>query len=1054
VSNQTSFTVYSASAGSGKTFTLVKEYLLILLKNKDNYYFQKVLAITFTNKAAAEMKERVLTTLQNLANNNAGDILELFVKETDLNPQKIQYKAKNLIEAILSDYSGLSITTIDSFTHRIIRAFTYDLGLSMSFDVEMDTKYLLQEAVDNVIDTIGKDPKLTKALISFSHQKSAEDKAWDISKSLNSIAGILANESDKQDFNSIADKQIDDYLHLQTQLNKDLAILCQKIKEIGLNALRLIDNSGIQYNDFYRSMLPNHFISLTKDWKKARFHDQSTLKKRIEENKLYSQSKTNEIKAIIENILPQLQSFYYDSEKLFNRMTLLQLFNESIVPMSVLSYINSALNQIKSENNIMLISEFNELIYSKIKDEPAPFIYERLGEKYQNYFIDEMQDTSILQWKNLIKLIDNALAQEGSSLLLVGDVKQAIYRWRGGEPEQFIKLADQNHQEEFHTPKKVKNLDTNYRSFSKIIFFNNTFFQHSSNLIKNKQLSDIYKTQNSQKLNTNKGGYIQIDFIKKDKISEEMQGDATLLYPEKILETIKELEGSFKWKDICVLVRKNSQGIIIANFLTEQGIDIISSESLLLANNQKVNFLINLLQILWRPKDMISRYDILDFLYNHFSTKKNKHQFVEKLVQIEELDFFVALKEYGIDFSIQIFHQKSLYDGIEYAIRSFKLTNTSDAYIQFFLDVVLDFQIKNGSDLSGFLTFFDLQKEKLSVSIPQGKNAVQIMTIHKSKGLQFPVVIFPYDLDMYKQINPTIWYPITNPDNFSGFNKMQIPYRNSLQFVDKTSNNLYNKRQETLQFDSYNLLYVTLTRAVEQLYILTDYRLDKNGIENTKYYSGLFINYLKSINRWNPEQTSYSFGKKARIIERNTIKSDSLQYDIQNALSFISTDIAQHQVSLYAKSSILWDTEQGKAIDYGNLIHSIFANIYTKDDVEIVLQTFLNKGIINKQEQISLQKKIDKVLNHPILNTYYQQGLISYNEREMINDIGVSLIPDRVVILPDGQTVIIDYKTGLKEEKHRKQISSYADYLSDMGYQISKKLLVYIKEDIEIVSVD
>jgi len=1047
VSKLAVFNIFGASAGSGKTFTIVKEYLSILLKSQNIFHFRNVLAITFTNKAAKEMKDRILQTLQDLAKKEPNAMLEVLMQETGLDAQKIQIKSKRIVEAIISDYSSFDITTIDSFTHRIIRSFAFDLGLSLSFDIEMDTDIILQKAVDSVIEQIGKDPKLTKALISFSHQRSADDKAWDISQSLMKISKILLNEPDKQAFNSISDKQIDDYTNLHNQLGKELTTLEQEIQQIGISALDLIVKTGLEYQDFYRSMLPKHFATLANDWRKSNFFDKNSLRKRMLEGPAYTKSKAVDIKYKIDGILPQLETYYFTAEKLYSRISLLQLFRESLVPMSVLSYINTALEQIKYDDNIRLINEFNELIYNKIKDEPAPFIYERLGEKYQNYFIDEMQDTSVLQWNNLKKLIDNALAQEGGSLLLVGDVKQAIYRWRGGESEQFINLSDPEHQGDFQIPKNVAQLDTNYRSFSNIIEFNNSFFQHISGLLLNEKYADIYKNENNQKTNQKKGGYVQIEFVD-IKAEKEIEEDSQVIYPKKVFNTIKEIEKQYQWKDICILVRKNKEGAAVADYLTQQGIAIISSDSLLLSNNVKVDFLANLLQSLHHSEDKISRYNLLDYIFDALSLKTDKHDFIKERIYLDETEFFLSLVDFGFRFIPKIFHQKPLYDALEYGIRSFKLVQSSDAYVQYFMDAVLDFQIKKGSDLSGFLSYWELHKEKLSISIPEGINAVRIMTIHKSKGLQFPVVIYPYDLNIFKQMDPNIWYPIAHPEKYAGFTQMLLPYRPSLKYVDEVGNKLYEERQETLQFDSYNLLYVSLTRAVEQLYIITERRLNKDG-ENTNYFSGLFINYLKLKNKWDEKELVYSFGEKERIVVEDAEETKELS--VVQSQSFISTDISDHQVHLYEKASILWGTEQGEAIDYGNLIHEIFAHIYTDDDVISTLQTYVNQGVITNEEKETLKEKLLKVVQHPQLATYYQYGLTIYNEREIVNTRGISLIPDRVVVFPNNEAVVIDYKTGLKEAKHQTQISGYATYLTEMGYRVINTIIVYIGDEIKLV---
>ena len=455
------FQVYNASAGSGKTFTLVKEYLRILLATKDSFRFQNILAITFTNKAAAEMKERVLKSLQDFSEGKENAILGILETEIKLPQDVLKTRATLVLNSILQNYSAFNITTIDSFTHRLIRTFAFDLGLSMNFEVEMDSGALLDEAVDVLISKIGEDTHLTQVLIAYSLDKTDDDKSWDISNDLKDFASILLNENHVSNLKLLENKSIEDFSKLKKHLKKKIAAAENEFTEIGKQGLKIIETTGLDPKDFYRSMLPNHFLNLTFDLKKVKFFDQSKLKERIDENNFYAKSKSDAIKASIESILPSLLELYSQSEKLYQKDLLNHLVLKSLIPLAVLKQINSSLQEIKDQNNIRLISEFNQLISDKIKDEPAPFIYERIGEKFKYYFIDEMQDTSQFQWQNLIPLIENSLVSESlsgdtGSLMLVGDAKQAIYRWRGGKAEQFIDLYQEEKQDAFQYQRKSK----------------------------------------------------------------------------------------------------------------------------------------------------------------------------------------------------------------------------------------------------------------------------------------------------------------------------------------------------------------------------------------------------------------------------------------------------------------------------------------------------------------------------------------------------------------------------------------------------------------------
>ena len=441
VQSESTFQVYNASAGSGKTFTLVKEYLKILLATEDVFTFQKVIAITFTNKAAAEMKERVLKNLKDFSERKENVLSKILLEEIAIDTETLQKRGKKVLHAILQNYSAFYITTIDSFTYKIIRSFAYDLGLSQNFEVQMDVQELLNEAVDLLISKIGTEEELTKVLIDYSLEKTNDDKSWDISRDLSEFSRILLNEEDVVHFRELSEKSLEDFRGLQHKIAKHQKELIKKMKSTGEEALEMISTMSLQFGDFYRSMLPNHFSSLSVNPETTKFFDQSALKKRVDERQLYAKSKSDDIKASIEGILPELLRLYEESEELYRQLLRNKLVLKSIIPLAVLNNINQELTTIKEEGNIRLNAEFNQLISDHIQDQPAPFIYERIGQKFMHYFIDEMQDTSVLQWNNLIPLIDNSLSQEKTSLLLVGDGKQAIYRWRGGKATQFIGLG-------------------------------------------------------------------------------------------------------------------------------------------------------------------------------------------------------------------------------------------------------------------------------------------------------------------------------------------------------------------------------------------------------------------------------------------------------------------------------------------------------------------------------------------------------------------------------------------------------------------------------------
>ena len=1038
MSHSSTFQIYNASAGSGKTFTLVKEYLIILLTAKDVFLFQKILAITFTNKAAGEMKERVLNNLQSFAEKEESVILTLILDETNLDRQTIQKRSKKIIDAILQNYASFSITTIDSFTHKIIKSFAFDLGLSLNFEVEMDAISLLSEAIDVLVSKIGYNKDITRLLIHFSLSKTDEDKSWDISKELNDIAKILLNEDDAKHVNLLASKKLNDFDNIQNKVSKNKSELLEEIKSKGETALNIIENAGLEIKDFSRGTFPKFLKDLSEFTSSFDFKKRSeTIDKAIENHNFYTKTAKPEIKNSIEGILPDLITIFDQSKEIYGHLILCQLALKSLIPLAVLNNINTELNTIKKDNNIRLNAEFNQLIANNIKNQPSPFIYERIGQRFMHYFIDEMQDTSTLQWKNLIPLIDNALAQENSNLLLVGDGKQAIYRWRGGKAEQFINLgsSDKNSANPFQITKTAKTLEINYRSFSEIINFNNNFFQHSAALLQNKSYEQLFIDGNKQLENNRKGGCVTLTFLEKEK-DREIE---SLQYPNKVLEKIKEIQSQFRLDEICILVRKKSDGIAIANYLSENLIPIVSSETLLLKSNTKVSFIINMLQVLQNPTDKETLINVLYFLYSHLNVQEKKHSFIVKHIKLNNHDLFDSLAYYSTSFNLNDFNLLPFYEKIESIIRGFHLTNSSDAYLQFFLDVILEQQRKN-TDIQSFLEYWNRKKENLSIVAPESTDAVQIMTIHKSKGLEFPVVIFPCDLNIYQQINPKIWLDQL-PKNYTPFNELLIPFNKDLNFVSNRGKEIYKQQREELELDNFNLLYVALTRPIEQLHIITNKKISKN-IENTNYYSGIFINYLKKTGNWNNDKLNYTFGDVQR---KSKLTNFERKTKIQD--SFISSPWKDHNIYMLASASKLWDTKQEEAIEYGNLIHEMMSKIISEEDITKVIDEYTNQGIIQKKDVKLIQHIIINIVKHPLLEKFFKKNITVFNEREIVTIDNQIIIPDRLVI-NGSDAVVIDYKTGKHSSQHHQQVLKYANTIREMNLKIQKKLLVYIGKEI------
>ncbi len=1039
-----SFSIYSAAAGSGKTFTLVKEYLKIILKAPNEDYYKHLLAITFTNRAVKEMKERIVSNLisfssSSITENPSVMILQV-INETDLNLVFIQKKSKKVLNYLLNNYSSFSVETIDSFNHRLIRTFARDLKLSGNFEVSLDVDKLLNEAVELLISKAGEREEITKTILQFSLEKIDEDKSWDISKEVAEVAKLIFNENSIARLETLKSKNLSDFKKFKNKLLHKKTFLEKSIFKKSSEVLEKIFCAGLKPEDFLRKTLPNHFEKLTKG--NYNVYGNKLLENLQNGTALYKANATENVSSTIDALTPFLLENYTKVKfSVFQYQLVLEILKK-LTPLSVINLVNKEIEFLKEDQNILPISDFNSIINAEIKNQPAPFIYERLGEYYRHFFIDEFQDTSLLQWSNLIPLIENAITQQyhdgqQGTLMLVGDVKQSIYRWRGGLPEQFMDLI--NIKNPFYVEKQTINLPKNYRSKKEIVDFNNEFFSYVSKKMGSLIHQDIYKNGSKQISAQSDGGYLKIEFL-----DFKNKKEANSIYPKRVLDTVKELlkEGYIE-KDICILTRKKADGIIISTYLQENNINVISSETLLLKQSSNVLFLVHCLYLsLFQSHEEI-KIKCLDFLYERSTAFSDKHSYFNSL--IKDVNFVDYLKK-EFNFSFEEIKLKPLFDSVEYILKRFGLENNADAYMVGFMDMVFDFSLKPNSSKLTFLEEWELKKEKASIVISEQINGVQQMTIHKSKGLEFPVVIFPYaDLDIYKLKENKTWFPLNNKE--LGFKETLIDCGiNKIKEFGKEGKIIAQKQKETLELDNLNLLYVTLTRATTQLYIFSG-KPSPAKDDFIKTYNQYFYEFLKEKKLLEHDKWIYEFGQKQKNSEKH-------QHLFLNTIShtYHSSLLQDLDLSISSRDAFLWGTNVQEALDSGTLVHEYMQRIVREEDLILVIDDIKESTTLpNKNELI---KMLSQIVNHPHLNQLFTSSEKVEVERKIITSKGAVLVPDRLNINEAREITITDYKTGKYQKKHEVQINNYEVALQEMGYVISEKLLVYSSsKEIEIKKV-
>lgn len=1037
------FTVYKSSAGSGKTFTLVKEYLRIALADeaKPPRRYREILAITFTNKAAAEMKERIISALEELSAPGTGKnsvLAEILMKEMALDPFTLKSRARDVLRAILHNYTDYAIGTIDSFTHRIVRAFAHDLHLPVNFEVETDAQKIIQEAVDVLVSRIGEDELLTEMLVRFSENRADEEKNWQIEQGLRDVARQLLEEEGARHAEKLRKLSLADFIRIRDKLFRSEEIYRQKIVKLAGNLQREFDSAGLNTEDFaYGKTGIAARIKAYADGDIEKFTESnSNIEKTIGSGKLFAAKASASAKTAIQGLQSQIENTWAELEQIRNTESGYQLIRsmlaKNIYALAVLNEIEKIIFTFRSDDNIVHISEFNRIISRVVFEEPVPFIYERLGEKYTNYLIDEFQDTSVTQWQNLLPLIDNALAGNNFSML-VGDGKQAIYRWRGGEVEQFAQLPQitvfsdnplvKDREQSLKRNYRERQLGKNFRSRAEIVRFNNHFFRLlSSQLAPAHQL--IYDKLEQEFDEKNSGGYIRIEALDKETISDE-------IYIAKTRDLVISLAGEgIPYRDIAVLTRTNREGSLLASALLGAGIPVLSSESLLLRQSPAVNFLVCLLRCIDHPGDELASVRALEFLVSRGRLEQPLHS---RLIEFQEsgkrLD--TVLQSHGYAFESDKLSRLPLYQRCEELIAIFGLSAGLDSYLLFFLDEILNFTLSRNTDKKSFSSWWDERSQKASVVVPEGMNAVNMMTIHKSKGLEFPVVILPFADWKFKKGKNELWLDLSD-ELIPEMPVALIPASEKLLKTPYAS--AYETEISKSLLDILNVLYVAMTRPENRLYIYTTEC--RKLPENPKNLDEIFAWTLGQMNL-PAENGVYESGKAEKLSEILAVTEDYIRPAQLHSVRW------KDRIRIRSQAVENWDIEnpEGRK-ERGLLLHQLLAHIGKASDLPGAIGDCIDSGKIAAEEAGPIREELEKLMQLDALRDCFSDAGETRNEMEILMPDGRNLRPDRVILLP-GKTILLDYKTGLPDASHRKQLDRYADVLQQMGYPQVHKKLVY-----------
>ncbi|WP_317168084.1 UvrD-helicase domain-containing protein [Blattabacterium cuenoti] len=858
--------IYNASAGSGKTFFLVKNYLYILFKSSNNDEFKHILSLTFTNKASEEMKRRILQCIKEFSNQKVSEeyysLFSHLVKDLNLTKQKLYKRSKKILSAIFHDFSSfsISISTIDKFTYRTILSF-----LSKKIDLEMDTNSFLLKVVENLFSKLKKSEKWSNIFVQCSLEKLKEGKNWDIRKELLKIAFLIVEENSFLSMNKMKTYSFYDFLRLKKTLLNRTKKFEKKCKKQGEKFFEFLEKTSIQEHSFIHSDLPRLFKKLSlgdlfiNPFKKR-------LEKSIHMEIFHSKWIETDQKTLISKNKKKIIFLYKKTKHIYKKYIssyiLEKLFLKHLSFLSIIHEIEKEFVSLKEEKKIILNAELNKILHEEITTkEPFPHIYEKMGIQYKHYFIDEFQDISFLQWSNIRILIENALSENGSAMI-VGDPKQSIYRWRGGDPKQFIHLI--SYPSQFYQ-KQVFTIDTNFRSYKEIVKFNNSLYQSVSKFFHSPIYQKLYK-DSQQKIFKKTGGYVELNFI----YNIEKNNYKQYVYLE-IRKRIKKLliQNKYKLSDIAILVRSNEEGNFLSEKLIQDGFLVNTSVSLLIKNHLEIEIIIHFFYIFLKPHCYQKRASLILLLLQNkliSTNKKEDHDFLMETLFLP-LDLFlkkVFFNKKSFNFN-KLYNNKSLYEIAEKIIHSlgfFKKKNQSynTSSIYSFLDFIHR-AIKSigNNSIVDFLEYWELKKKKESISVSENIDAIHVMTIHQSKGLQFPIVLLPFvdwNVCSKKKEKEGAWINVS-PHLYHGLNTIYLEIESYLQYIDDDNyiKKFYEDYLSNIRFDNLNLLYVATTRPVEKLFLFTKYEKDQS-------VSSYIKNFLRDKRLWNDQKFQYSFGKE------------------------------------------------------------------------------------------------------------------------------------------------------------------------------------------------
>ncbi len=1050
---QPNYKVINASAGSGKTYALVQNLLTICLKYPSQAdKIRNILALTFTNKAANEMKHRIIDWLKKFSletyesNNDLINIQEKLKNEGFNIPLKeLHERSKKMLDYILHHYSTLNIGTIDKFNAKLVRSFAQELGLAQNFNLEINAEPFLIEAVDKMLEDIGEENKISEAFMDFVNYTLDNSDRIDLNKTLYNSAKEYVQDKHYFQLNENKDFDWEVYESTKINLRKSIKDLREDSVKIAEEVMSLLKEKNLEIGDFadgqngiggFFEKFLNKKIPLLYETIEQEEGREEKIRKGASSK---SKNKEADIFEILDFLLQHRKKIISNHVEAEKKEKILN----ALLPLKVNKDIQDKLAEIEQENDLVLLSKFNIMIHENLREEPTAFIYEKIGTKFSHYFFDEFQDTSLLQWKNFLPLRDHAVSQEHMSFTLVGDPKQSIYRFRGGDSQLMLDIINQKEKSPVFA--KLENLENNYRSAKNIVDFNNQLYQFMSEFTEETH-QEIFGKGSKQEAKSDMEGRVRINLIENASKKSVFYEEAS----EKMRDDIENcLEQGYRFSDITILCRGNFDIFTFSQLLgnlkviykgEEVYIKTISESGLTLNLSLTLLALTEFLKWEENPKNF--QFAVKMLYYLKILGRIEMDDFSNEIMEIlvlktkSEMEILIAEK-YGLKLQSKDLLQLNLYNFIEHFLHEFSVKNKETDFLFNYLEMLYGYSQNAGSTLKEFLKYWTEEANSKTIQASENVDAVQIMTIHKSKGLEFPVVLLPMENDGPSK-KSSYWFKTSDQETLNSVNVKF--FDNKLLIYDNEIEEFNNKNSYQEKIDQFCLQYVATTRAAEQLFFYIE-KPNKSA------------NHLEIYDFLEAKIPRDETGKPASSFDLYEISEDHLKKKGEKK----STQFTTKAIHLTSEKDKYPDAikiatptknyqNRVEKVRMGIFTHEVLSRINTAKDVEKVLESYLLEGTITNEEKSQIHDRIFNIINNDNYSKYFEENQVVINEKDiMISENGTSSIyrPDRLIETKDG-IIIIDFKTGDELEKHQLQLDEYQTVLEKLGKKVIESQIVYV----------